>query len=545
VTGSATATAQVLVVEDRDVDAETVIRQVRAEFGEHCEIRHARTYEQAVELLASSVYDLVFLDLALHEPPGDRESWEGFWLLQDMDTAGMFPLTTVIVTSIVAERQDVRRLLQDFHAAYIWFKDDHGDLQQMLQDVRGATHDFGLSCELAPNGWSIDDTLLRLIGERHFERLTSPVTREDAAAELHHLLRRLFEDWAKVELVPMTSGASGAGVLRCARHGHEGETGSEVVVKFGLSTRLLDEEARSRLFKDRIGAMRATQVERSVVGRTLAATQYSLIGLAAAQVVSLEEAVREWDVDRTTTAIRNLFTDTCGLWYRLENVSEETNVVILDWYLSHFDASAETIANGYQYKFGLRSSLVDVPGAARLLPYPLLGLAEGSIVPRSNLTIRTLGHGDMHPGNVLVEHDAAACWLIDFGRAGWGHWARDFAELEASLRFQHLRTPEPLRGFEIESAFVNQSSLRESADLDPEDESEHRLIRIVATIRESAAVAAETVLAPEDAIFQYQVALYATTINYFRLHRLLKDKRRKQQIQLAAALLRERLTVPA
>ncbi len=152
-------------------------------------------------------------------------------------------------------------------------------------------------------------------------------------------------------------------------------------------------------------------------------------------------------------------------------------------------------------------------------------------------------HGELHPGNVLVETASQGAWLIDFGRAGPGHWARDFAELELAVRFQIADPPTADDLFVVESGFIDVAALHEAIDTSGTlTGSARRSAEIVEAIRQQAGLAGAQLLeSDERALEEYAVALFAMGLNYFRLHRLIRSAPRKRQVQMALALLRERV----
>lgn len=57
----------------------------------------------------------------------------------------------------------------------------------------------------------------------------------------------------------------------------------------------------------------------------------------------------------------------------------------------------------------------------------------GSIsIPNAVLTV---SHGDLNNANILFKDDRRYPWLIDFAHTGYGHYLRDFAKLEAEIKF--------------------------------------------------------------------------------------------------------------
>lgn len=152
-------------------------------------------------------------------------------------------------------------------------------------------------------------------------------------------------------------------------------------------------------------------------------------------------------------------------------------------------------------------------------------------------------HGDLHGGNVLVDPTNGAAWLIDFGRSGRAHWARDFAELEAAIRVEYGATASWEEWLELETALARQSSLDQPIELSAHVTRVARLtLDQIIEVRFAAARSLNSCpLTIDQPTRQYLGALVLTLANYFRLHRLLGDGQKKRRVELAVALLAERL----
>ncbi len=80
---------------------------------------------------------------------------------------------------------------------------------------------------------------------------------------------------------------------------------------------------------------------------------------------------------------------------------------------------------------------IPVPGVDHELPNPML-FAESLVAwpDRLPMQCRTV-HGDLHCENVWIDEEGQE-WLIDFGQTGRGHAAKDYAQLEASIKFDAI-----------------------------------------------------------------------------------------------------------
>jgi hypothetical protein len=296
--------------------------------------------------------------------------------------------------------------------------------------------------------------------------------------------------------------------------------------------------------RDYMKDQRLTQLEASAAGRYLGALEYNLIGADPGSVKGFPRYYRAQTSNEVETCVRTLFGESCALWY--ENAQPADALDIASMISAHVGLSSENVAQAVRFKFGpaaVTDEWVEYDELPRPLPNPLPDFKAGWR-PAALDSWTCLVHGDLHGGNVLVDTrrpETGEAWLIDFARSGRGHWATDLALLEAAVKFQYLDATDLRRLFEFEDALARTAELGPLALEDWEEDSElSKAARIVGAIRSFAGSLGHPHTAAQ-ALQEYQIVLYCYTLNYLRFHSLLKARWRKRQVQVAAAVLHERL----
>lgn len=536
-----------LMVEDDPKDAERLQGALQAfadRDGAEIEIDSAATYEGAKDKLVTNYYDLIVLDLVLHPgEPREPEEWEGLWLLQDLQELRLQEQSSVIVlTHFSSEGEAVHRAFSDFSVASFWGKGGQEALVESFITFLDEHHHFGLKIEVEfedGEGWS---ELISALSEIPFRRMDTPLSRPDAELELNHLVRRLVDDCARIEVAQMSSGNSGASILRIGRRKPSGVHVADVLVKYGAVDQIRAEVANWEETRELIRNFRLTQIERSVTGRYLGAIEYTLIGADAGRVIPFAEFYASRDVLDIEKCLEGLFRQTCSLWYEEENRFRRNGVNLADHYERLLGFDIGSIGRAYQFKFGLdalHKPELDLAELPRRLPNPIKGLVQGWR-PEVVDTFICRTHGDMHGENLLVDVPGGNAWMIDFASTGVAHWARDLCMLEASIKFQYLEPESLEKIFAFEDCLLSGPTLDiDLASMWSGDLQFEKAARAIQVLRKFGAEASAE-LDPEQAFDEYCTALLFTTLNRFRFHKLLKRKIRKRHLLLSSALLYER-----
>jgi CheY-like chemotaxis protein len=306
---------------------------------------------------------------------------------------------------------------------------------------------------------------------------------EELAGDVERLLRRLLPNSAvRAILYPMSSGQGGASVLEAVITREVAKLTETVVIKLGAKQIIEREESLYEKFVSPLPDESVARLRWRAYLQRLGAIAYSRVGAGQEDVVSLD-TVRGCLVQeqgRALEIIRTFFETTCKVWYEAYRVatdtSQEKNLRTL--YLGD---------HGLWYKAGeghkaLASARMQLPDGvnergARLefkiprrsrplsLPDPVqAALNEND--PESEVTIRKLcvTHGDLHVRNILLVAGRNPR-MIDFGCTGESHVFRDFAALEASLRFTCITCKDKRDLLSLEEALSQAEHLESAFDL--------------------------------------------------------------------------------
>ena len=356
------------------------------------------------------------------------------------------------------------------------------------------------------------------------------------ALELEDLLCRLFYNTNGILVRPLTTGQSGAGVLRIQPFYSNKGMGREVIVKFGDVHKIQKEYDNFKEYVEPfVGGGRSTAV--LDVRRTthLGGIIYTFLGTSSDQLVDFAEFYHNASVSQITSALDHLFLETCGAWYA--NLKRQLLDLTAD-YRHLFVYTAEQLEQ-------IRSKqLKSVRGRQRLrftslkiertFTNPLIGTA-GSPLACSTYTCST--HGDFNPHNLLVDN-TGHIWLIDFQETHSSHILRDVAMLDSAVRFQLLTegdaTLEERKHLE-ESLFDSIKHFSEVEQLDSSILTENQVLaKAYATVVHLRCLAYRLVAQnqrwvtqnQEDDIREYYVALFYSALNTLQFFSLSADTAR-------------------
>ncbi len=537
---------KILVVDDADNDRRTTMAAVedaldaRRPYVIEPVVAEARSYEEALQKIVQETWDLVLLDLQLTSKGGMQTSeLEGLWLLDDMEEFGCFPLTDVWIISAFADLELHNQLKR--RGFKIDITEQRDSIPDDLPGILDEKHDYGARTTVTFDGWDGGAVLTELLGTRFFDRITSTATAPETQAELVHLFRRSFAECGEVTLSRLGGGATASGVVRCERRNPEGQRLTGMVAKFALADAVRDESDRATGLIPIVGASRATSLQGCLLGRHLGVATYSLVGLASTTMRDLGSLIED-DPPAGVGATGSLFADTMGGFFDRASWQDGPGADLAATYLSYFYTEVSDVAAAYVRKFGVRAGTEehfrcealgrDVRDPMHLLRTP--GWADQPV-------LRTVPqHGDLHGGNVMVDPQSGAAWLIDFGRSGRAHWARDFTQLEAAIRYLYQPIGSDADRLQCDLHLTQRASLAEPPDGADFRFEPRQVLHLVGAIRGRAAEVAAH-LDPAEANREYLIALFATTMNYFRLHRLVGRRDDMRRLRITAGLIAERL----
>jgi CheY-like chemotaxis protein len=539
---------RVLIVDDRDVDR-LVVKRAFEETGLNIVFGLAESYEDAIFALFNDYFDVVVIDLVLHDgPPGPMEEWEGFDIISEIFERGFQRDMAVFINTAFADMKGVaRHAISKFHPADIWDKSfSIAQIRQSIVQALERVRYFGLTIDVKLEDgldWQILVTKLRL----HLHALSSYLDMDPAVVELQHILRRLFaEDSASaisissIQIAEMDRGASQSAVLRVTPHDGAKQC-ADVVVKYGPLENIRREYSGWNSVFQFVSGRKLTNVRRVTLGRHLAALEYTLVGAIVTDIVSFSKFYALSSVKDLAKVFDQLFLETCALWYK--------NMVVVETidYQKEFEdyigLNRGALERQYDVKYAdkpLTERYIEFANLPRKMVNPVALYSAGEVPPGGRAGI-CLTHGDLHGENIRVTLNSGDSWLIDFGRSGNGHWARDFVELETAMKFQLMQSADLPSLFEFEDILASADSLTAILPFNHDDRPDlQKAFRAIIHLR-SLASKVSPKLTSEEAFSSYLMALFFQTINYIRLSRLIKGGQRKNHVLVSAALILERL----
>ncbi len=349
--------------------------------------------------------------------------------------------------------------------------------------------------------------------------------------EFIQLLQRLFLRETQVELSYLLPGHGGAGVV-LVRPFYPGK-GAYVVVKFGLREAIQQEVSNYREYVEPYIQINSTDlVGDLVVTKNLAAARFRFVGAyREGRVRDLATVYRDLNQQDTDiqAVIRDLFEDSCGLWYdgkqpwESEMVRLGVGETAVSCYKKQLNLSLPAewqelrdaltglmaVPNTLFQRHSAEQIQLHRPGLApQLLPDPV-AFVEQFAAQLPNPTYACITHGDINGSNVFVDEDGHT-WLIDFSRTGWGPALRDAAELESVLLYELLDEPEMARRLDFTDVVLAPDRFSQPLQLPPLLVAHFSLVRGQAAIQRIRHSAAQIVQG--DEMGSYWVGLLFYTL---------------------------------
>jgi len=275
-----------------------------------------------------------------------------------------------------------------------------------------------------------------------------------AEVEVEELLRRLFRRESEIELHYLPPGHGGTSVALVKPIYYHGLEGSPIVVKFGPIEQIDKEISAYRNHVEPFVFRHSTVlVGQPVRTHRLAGCKLLFVGCSVDRPQDFNTFYRDRNVsdDKLQQVIRNIFTQSCGIWYQgkqgwresdgslcqamaqqlsLDLASERSELKVT---LNHL-LDSKSLHHVILERKGSQSLRVQVDGTEKELPNPLFVLSQ----LRDRLpapAFAAITHGDLNGRNLFVD-ETGCVWLIDFYRTGWGPALRDAAELESAVKFE-------------------------------------------------------------------------------------------------------------
>ncbi len=502
----------------------------------------ASTVTKALERLNESFYHVVVADIRMKET--DQSNIDGMELLGELEKSGLSEATKVIMLSAYGTQEQMREAFTDHRVANFLSKDKFSQ-QAFLKSVeqvfsRDAKINLALEI-LSPAGSSSEQAVLNLEVDGTRVKRDTPLQNQ-TAFELEDLLCRLFYQTNGILVRPLTSGQSGAGVLRVQPFYSNKGIGREMIVKFG-DVRKIQEEYRN--FKEFVEPFVGGGHNTAVldVRRTthLGGITYTFLGSSSDQLVDFADFYRDSSAPQITNALDRLFLETCGTWYanhKLQLLDLTADYKRLFGYTpKQLDQTRSKQLKSVRGRQRLRFTSLN---SERTFINPLLVMA-GSPLACTTYTCTT--HGDFNPHNLLVDNNGDI-WLIDFQGTGPSHILRDVAMLDSAIRFQLLAEDDATleERYHLEEVLLDGiQRFSQIEQLAPSISTGNQaLMKAYATVVHLRSLAHRLVAQNRvDDISEYYTALFYTALNTLQFFTL--SSRQREHALLSASLLVDRL----
>lgn len=398
-------------------------------------VRSVSSRSEALQLLETERFHIAVLDARLDE--SDEENQEGLDLMRALKQRD--PATAAIIFTGHATVKMVQNALQPMESgadsAFAFLEKTEND--RLIPFVRRA---FDEELKLNFDLEIVDDAqaLPRLPKQIRFVNTAKPA-RESLLDQAEEILRRLFFDYARVELHLMHRGFSGVAVLQVIPWYRDQSRGEAVIVKIGDYTLVEKEYAQFHdLVQGRVGGHRLPKTLGLARTRSIAGLVYTFAGLGAS--VDFATFYEKSETAVIAQVIDNLFIETCFPWRR-DSATRVAQQDLRAVYLPLLrltpkklqDSLNQTIGGRHPFRRDARGSLW-LDSETELIDPVAFALSADL---RADSCIGTI-HGDLQGYNVLVDHRAET-WLIDFASANTGPLLHDYAMFETFLRISLIK----------------------------------------------------------------------------------------------------------
>lgn len=466
---------RVLVV-DNDVDFLETRCEILAAAG-YTTLK-ATSQEEAVKLLEESWVHLAILDMRLRDDDDEKDT-SGLALAKDERYRAVPKIILTRWPTFQAVREALGLSLEGLPAA-VDFLDKREGIDAMLAAV-----DRAFDRHIRVNG--------KLVIESNegspatFFQLAALITPGGSsnvllarAEELEDLFRRLFLNKDRIRIERRLWQRKGRVAVKVFAFS-EAKVLEPLVVTYGERTPIAAEERNYRRYAPNAARRMNTTLAESVSTTHFGANSYAIDGPGAEKAMPLAELYSATTERVFNAALDNLFDYTLAEWHGGKNLASGGEV-LSKLYPERLGLSGgrqtrgeigkriEFIASqgptlGLILRHDSRTLTFEFGDKELTLPDPTLVLDEPMNLGQSTILMNMPGllNGD----NVLGE-EGGHTWFTDFWDAGSvpAHWS--FASLEATIRFDWVRTPNLVWVYEMEVALVGDEFIRfDVNDLEP------------------------------------------------------------------------------
>jgi len=510
--------ARILIVED-DPHWVNTIKLVIEPLASFIDV--ATNLAGAQRYLEDRYYNVAIVDLSLQH--GDPNNSDGMKFLALLRTLALNQTVRPIIFSAYGDMDIAIAAFRDYDVVN-FLKKAPFEPHELQQAVENALQQNHLNRPLALRVAGHRD-LRQLLEEFNWARREDPFQLEP---EFYDLLRRLFPIATRLFIKTLPAGQSGAGILD-VEPGYQDSVGKPVIVKFGKRDKtMVEKQNYDQFVEPYVSAQSSTQLG-CETARIMGAISYRLIGTELGAVDTFAAYYARNKGEDICTALSNLFSETCALWYENRNGPREQHNLVELYECDLHMIWDEVWAGATTLNVDLAASHLQFPGIRGRFINPKPWLAAHA--DRLYLPIwQAITHGDLNAYNILVTADKH-CWLIDFYRSGRGHILRDVIELETAIKFD-LTAYAELDDFRaLETHLLQQTQLDDP--ILPESAHPYaKPLAVIGHLRKQAYL----FTGHARPMREYNVGLLLTTLNLLRLDFL---RAAFPAVLLSAALLCE------
>lgn len=531
---------RVLIVEDNSSECRLIERALMATDKCHKPVV-ANDYESALYNLRSTYFHLILLDLNLHTgKPHDKESYEGLWLLQDIQVLDIKDCTQIVLLSSYGTLEIVEEAFSKYGISRFIEKNENFKETILTNVFNDVINSQKINCDLKiefKDNLSFDDLISPLI-RRVYSKLSLP-PQNDLLTEIKNIFLQLYSDANKIEIYPMQQGFSGTGVVKIVPH--YASIGSKKIIKYGTIEQIKKEQSN---YKDYVIPYSRgeyhTSLERYCRTLHIGALVYSFIG-DDEDAVDFESFYFTNDKQSAIkNVINNIFNKTMRLWNI--NTQDKHNCDIVEVFSKHLHLNKKNLSEAFEFKFEPKYVFEDyfeLDGVRGKYRNPVKAFCNDEILLNID-SYFSIVHGDLNGKNIYVDKNDNT-WLIDFYQTGYNHYLFDLIELESVIKFQLL----PNKNISITDLhdIENYLLIREKfGNLGKDDLSNfnRQIKKALASINTIRSIALERSKSG-DIYKEYLTGLFLYTLNHLRFHRLIRNRLKKFYVLLSAAMIFEEI----
>lgn len=442
---------RVLLVDDMPATLQALARLLRVE---GCAVVTAASRREALQHFRSHRFHVAVIDVQLD--PDNPKNRDGLRLMRDIKqidpTTAVIILTRYADTKLVTEvlkpvtsRHSVYQLSRNLAAACL--DKNSAELRNLGRTVRDVFDEF-----VSINGaLHIDDpaNLLDVIPKRLRFTSASKPPHDELREEADELLRKLFHDWDRVQLQPLSqqNGGYSKTIVFQVQPYSAGDPGALLIAKLGDHKLIEQEVTRYRqLIEGRVSNNRTPVAIRPAHRtRTMGGIVYTFIGLGG-RVYDFADFYQQVDNDKQIDkVITNLFSDTLALQHGSTGAIR-TRHDMRDYYVKKLRLDQAELAEKLDELLKLANARYKSVEDTKFWLADGTRMVNPLTYARSNdftaNYFETIIHGDLHAHNVLIDRHLDT-WLIDFADADRGPRLQDYVSFETSLAVENVGCDDP------------------------------------------------------------------------------------------------------